>query len=111
MFAAEFQPAEVNGRRRSPRSTVSLDARIGGSGFDRTLCRVVDLSAHGARLQTYSDLKPGSTIWLTLPQIGPVAARIVWSEDFVAGCQFEIPLTEEAFTLLVGGDELPSGAA
>ena len=56
-FAAEFEPAVALGRRRSMRAPVSLDARIGRGGLDRALCRVVDLSLHGARLQTYSALR------------------------------------------------------
>ncbi len=101
MFAAEYEPAEQNGRRRSPRAPVSLDARIGRGGFDRTLCRVVDLSVYGARLQTYSMLRVGLVIWLTLPQIGQVAATIMWSDDFTAGCQFLSPLDEAAYTALI----------
>ncbi len=105
MFAAEFEPAETNGRRRSPRAPVSLDARIGRGGLDRTLCRVVDLSPLGAKLQTYSSLRVGSMIWLTLPQIGPVAASIIWSDDFAAGCQFQTELDQAAFDALIEIDQ------
>ncbi|MBY0518917.1 MAG: PilZ domain-containing protein [Sphingomonas sp.] len=101
MFAAEFEPAQLYGRRRAPRAPVSLDARIGRGGLDRTLCRVVDLSIHGARLHTYSMLRAGTVIWLTLPQVGMVAATIVWSDDFTAGCQFQTPLDEASYNILV----------
>lgn len=100
MFAAEFEPAETNGRRRSPRAPVSFDAHLGQGGLGRTLCKVVDLSVHGARLQTYSGLKRGITIWLTLPEIGPVAADVMWADDFIAGCQFRTPLNPDAFEKL-----------
>ena len=101
MFAAEFEPAETQGRRRSPRAPVSLDARLGKGGFGRTLCKVIDLSPLGARLQTYSALRRGATIWLTLPGLAPVAADVVWSDDFVAGCQFHAPLTPDQFDALI----------
>lgn len=104
MFAAEFEPAETNGRRRSPRAPVSLDAKIGRGGLDRALCRVVDLSRHGARLQTYSSLRAGSMIWLTLPNVGQLIAKIVWADDFVAGCQFETPLDEASFQAIIDPD-------
>ena len=65
MFAADFEPAErkPGAARRALRfrSTSS----IGKTG--RTLCRVIDISIHGARLQTYSALKRGTSIWLNLP--------------------------------------------
>ena len=101
MFAAEFEPAETTSRRRSPRAPVLLDATIGKTR--RTLCKVVDVSIHGARLQTYSALKRGSTIWLTLPVLGSIAADVMWADDFLAGCQFQKPLDIQAFERLVEG--------
>jgi hypothetical protein len=100
MFAAEFEPAEKNGRRRAPRAPVSFEAGIGPGGIGRTLCKVTDLSIHGARLSTYSALKRGATIWLNLPEIGPVAADVMWADDFAAGCQFRTPLDPVAFEKL-----------
>ena len=73
---------------------MSLDARIGKTA--RALCRVVDVSVHGVRLQTYSALTRGGTIWLTLPGIGQRAADVMWADDFTAGCQFHQPLDEES---------------
>jgi PilZ domain len=98
-FTAEFEPATLD-RRRSPRAPVSLDARIGRGGLDRALCKVVNLSLHGARLETYSAIPTGGHIWLTLPRVGPVAAQVMWSDDFAAGCEFRKPLTEAEFTTL-----------
>ncbi len=100
-FAAEFETAEVGGRRRSPRAPVSFDARLGRGGLGRALCKVVDLSLHGCRLQTYTAVKRGSTLWLNLPGAGPVAADVMWADDFAAGCQFREALTIETFDALV----------
>ena len=101
MFAAEFEPAVISNRRRAVRAPVSLDAKLGRGGLERALCKVVDLSIHGARLQSYSAMKKGSTIWLTLPGLAPVAADVIWADDFVAGCQFREPLAAEQFEVLV----------
>ena len=100
MFAAEFEPAQL-GRRRAPRSPVSFDVKVGRGGLDRTLCKVTDLSIHGARLQTYSAMKQGSLIWLTLPQAGPIIARVRWASDFEAGCEFDEPLPDSIFAALI----------
>lgn len=99
MFAAEFEPADTNGRRRSPRAPVALDAHIGKGA--RTLCKVVDISIHGARLQTYSALTKDSVIWLTLPGGTSVAADVKWADDYTAGCQFKQPLEIDIFERLV----------
>ncbi len=100
MFAAEVEPAEALGRRRSMRAPVSLDAKIGRGGLDRALCKVTDISQHGARLQTYSALRQGTMIWLALPKVGHCAARVVWADDFNAGLEFQDSLTPEAFHML-----------
>ncbi|WP_174292130.1 PilZ domain-containing protein [Sphingomonas bacterium] len=97
MFAAEFEPAQNGNRRGAPRAPLSLDAGLGIGGLARTLCKVVDISISGARLQSYSALKKGSTIWLTLPDIGQIAADVMWADDYVAGCQFHRPLDPAAF--------------
>ncbi len=99
-ITAEFEPA-VLGRRRAPRAPVSLDAKVGRGGLDRALCKVVDLSTHGAKIETYSAVRRDSMIWLTLPHVGHWAARVVWSNDFEAGLEFQIPLSEDEFELLV----------
>ena len=102
MFAADFEPAERTSRRGSPRAPVALDASIGKTR--RALCRVIDISVNGARLQTYSALKRGTSIWLNLPEIGQVVADVMWADDFTAGCQFHTPLPIEAFEALVAKD-------
>ncbi|THD36591.1 MAG: PilZ domain-containing protein [Sphingomonas sp.] len=97
---AEFEPA-VLGRRKSPRAPVSLDAKFGRGGLDRTLCRITDLSREGARISSYSTLKKDSVIWLTLPGVGQVAATVRWADDFQAGCQFNEPIAEAQFEALL----------
>ncbi|MEP9401217.1 PilZ domain-containing protein [Sphingomonas sp. VNH70] len=102
MFAAEYEPAQPNGRRRSPRAPVSLDADLGRGGLDRTLCKVVDISVHGVRIQTYSALAKGAMLWLTLPGIpGPRAVRVVRAGDYDAGCEFIETLEMDEFERLL----------
>lgn len=105
MIAAEFEPALSNGRRRSPRAPVSLDARIGRGGIDRALCKITDLSIHGVGVQSYSTMQVGSMIWLTLPVIGARAARVVRAGDFDAGCEFLQPLLPAEFDAVIELDE------
>jgi hypothetical protein len=39
-------------------------------------------------------------IWLALPKVGHIAAKVVWASDFEAGLEFQAPLTIEAFETL-----------
>ncbi len=100
MFAAEFEPAQIVGRRLPHRSPVSLNARLARGGLNRTLCKVTDLSMHGARLQSYSTMRKGEKILLTLPMLGQVSATVMWATDFEAGCQFHMPLDYDAYEQL-----------
>jgi hypothetical protein len=100
LFAAEIEPAEPFGRRRASRTPVSLDAKIGRGGLDRTLCKVTDLSIDGCRLQTYSALRRGAMIWVTLPGARPRIARIRWADDYEAGCEFEEQLDRGLYATL-----------
>ncbi|MET4896758.1 PilZ domain-containing protein [Sphingomonadaceae bacterium jetA1] len=93
MFAAEFEPAEIPTRRAAR----AADSEYDQGGLARALCRVLDISLHGVRLQTYTALHRGMNIWLRLPQVGQVSARVVWADDFAAGCQFQEPLAREDF--------------
>lgn len=104
MIAAEIEPANMDSRRRSPRAPVSLDAGIGRGGLDRALCKVVDMSMHGVRLQTYSALRKGALVWLTLPQVGPRAVQVMRADDFSAGCEFLEPLRKCEFDALIALD-------
>lgn len=101
MIVAEFERIDQESRRRSSRAPVSFEAPVGGDGVSRTLCRVVDLSRHGARLQTYSALPCGTAISLTLPGLKPVGAVVKWADDFSAGCEFSKPLSERSFDKVV----------
>jgi hypothetical protein len=103
MFAAEFEPALRDYRRRAARAPVSLDAspdEEGPGGLARALCKVIEVSIHGCKLQTYSALRRGAAIWLNLPGLGRVTADVIWADDFAAGCQFHAPLEQLAVDAL-----------
>jgi hypothetical protein len=100
LFAAEFEPADSKRRRREKRASSGFEAQLSFSGSGRAVCQVLDFSIHGARLQTYSELERGTLIWLALPGIGRRVARVVWTQDFEAGLEFQSPLSAKAFKVL-----------
>jgi hypothetical protein len=103
-IAAELTPIDAGEtRRRAPRAAVSIEAGVASVATHGSLCRVTDLSIHGARIQTYGDLRAGSSIVLALPGDIRRLTRIVWSRDYEAGCQFDEPLSEAEFDALTRG--------
>ena len=111
MLAAEIEPAFAAGRRRNARESASPDAGADRDGLERALCRLAALSMHGARLQTYSRLTQAATMWLTLPRLGVRAVTIIWSSDFLAGCQFAEALTADEVQTVLALDETLRGEA
>ncbi|MBC9031756.1 PilZ domain-containing protein [Sphingomonas sp. JC676] len=101
MFAAEFETVDGHGRRRrEPRASTMLEAELAIAGAGRAVCRVLDYSTSGARLQTYSELERGALIWLALPGIGRCAATVVWVRNYEAGVEFRKQLSAKAMQTL-----------
>ena len=84
-------------RRAEERLPADIRARYGAHGLpERALCRIVDITKRGAKLEVFCDLPPSTMITLKLPN-SVVRARVVWSNDFEAGCQFVEPLSDLEF--------------
>jgi hypothetical protein len=102
MFSSEVVLRNGNRRRAAPRSSTACDTL-----FDRALeatrspCRIIDISAGGARLRLYVDIEPETKIRLSLPGRGQVDAHIVWANGSEAGCCFDTPLDEMAVTAIM----------
>lgn len=101
MFSAEVIVKPTD-NRRSPRTKVDMPAQVTGGTAWRTVCRIADISRHGARLGTYSALPKGTVIWLSMPGEPARKAEIVWSDEYNAACKFMVPLDEMTVVTLVG---------
>ena len=102
MFTAEIMLGETSGggaigaglrdARRGPRRSVNIPANFAATGL-RSLCKITDLSDAGARISTYVPLEPRAIVMIALPGVAVKAARVIWADDFNAGCAFDEPLT------------------
>jgi PilZ domain len=101
-ISAEFEPAPWSGRRAA-RARVRIEAGLQRDGMGRAICRVLDLTRHGARLIAYIEITPGARLWLTLRGHPPRVATVRWSDGYEAGCEFERPLDPDTYRAL-GGD-------
>ena len=101
MFSIELlvKPKE---NRRSPRMAVDMPGRLTSTENWRTVCHVVDISRHGAKLSTFSTLQKGMIVWLNLPGQPARKGEIIWSDEYSAACKFMIPLDDDAVMSLVG---------
>lgn len=79
--------------RRSTRISVSFsDVRLRQMGGHSAPTELCDLSNTGFCAQWPSDLRAGQKIWLTLPELRPLMATVIWNSGTKVGCQFEVPL-------------------
>jgi hypothetical protein len=78
--------------RKAERVPVDLDTSMRQFGATGADVRVHNLSTHGFMVEA-DDLYPvGAYVWLKLPGIGGVNARVLWRDCFRYGCEFVTPL-------------------
>lgn len=107
MISSEVLVRDGKSRRASPRAATAFDTDLRvPMGGARSPCRIVNISAGGARLMLYQDLPPETSIRIAVPGKGLIDAHIVWADGREAGCRFDLPLddaTVAALTLIVPG--------
>lgn len=79
--------------RREDRDRVAMPGRLRRNVTCRTEVGVIDLSAHGCRIDTGgSALAIGSSVFVRLDELGALRATVRWQEDRIAGLEFDSPL-------------------
>ncbi|HVO01420.1 MAG TPA: PilZ domain-containing protein [Candidatus Cybelea sp.] len=63
-------------RRVDPRFVVNLPAHVTIRG-ERVLCKLVDISEHGALIETSGPVHVGDKVSLDVPKIGPTIATVL----------------------------------
>lgn len=93
---ADSKSADARGRvivsRKSFRSPVAIPAELFVSAGARFKVAVRDLSASGFRVETANHIQLNSTVYLTIPGIQSLQARVAWNDREHYGCEFARPL-------------------
>jgi hypothetical protein len=76
LMAKDTIDASADDRRHDPRFVVNLPAHVTIRG-DRVLCKLVDISLHGALVETAGPVHVGDKVSLDLPNIGPTIATVL----------------------------------
>ena len=98
----EGEPPDVAPtERKAPRFPVEFEALIRKQGGGRFNVVVYDLSTHGFKIAPHADLPVGSLIWIRVPGLESLAARVAWGDYEWAGCEFETPLHPAVLDRLV----------
>ena len=93
--------ADSNGRK-AERTGVDIGAGLRQRGASGVTVQILDLSTHGFRASTHLDLHNGADVWLKLPGLEPLHAKVAWSNGHFIGCAFERPLHPAVLQMMVG---------
>jgi len=89
--------------RKGPRMRGPITAVLRLSLSKPIQIAVEDLSTEGFRAQWPNRVRPGDVLWLRLPGITPMEAKVVWSDLKSMGCQFATPLHPAVLNSIVAG--------
>lgn len=92
--------AEPAPQRKAERVPLSAEVQL-RSGTRRAVVKVNNLSATGARIAVAQLLRTDDQIYLKLPGLEAIEARVVWVNSFEAGCEFVRPLHPATFEAVV----------
>lgn len=88
--------------RKSSRVAVDFSAGLRPRGGTAAVTvHVLDLSIDGFRVDSMLDLQVGVDVWLRLPGLEPIHAKVAWIDGYLAGCAFERPLHPAVLDMII----------
>jgi hypothetical protein len=87
--------------RKAERTYVDMGAGLRQRGASGVSVQVLDLSTHGFRASTHLDLQKGADVWLKLPGLEALHARVAWMNGYLVGCEFVRPLHPAVLQMVV----------
>jgi hypothetical protein len=87
--------------RVAERTHCEIGAGLRQRGASGVSVQILDLSTHGFRASTHLDLQKGADVWLKLPGLEALHARVAWMEGYLVGCKFERPLHPAVLQMMV----------
>jgi hypothetical protein len=90
-------------RRRYLRHAVRIGGGLSENIRPSLPILVTDLAVGGCGIELDADLEPGSRVWVRLPGLESLPARVAWAGDGRAGLAFDNPLHPAVVDHIVGG--------
>jgi hypothetical protein len=75
--------------RCAPRVKLHIPAQMRPSGSPSFSVVVKDLSLSGVACEALTGMTAGTRVWLTLPGLSALQAKIVWNDGTMVGCEFD----------------------
>jgi hypothetical protein len=101
-ITGELATSAAENGRKAERKGVHIGAGLRQRGASGVTVDILDLSTHGFRASTHLDLQTGADVWLKLPGLEALHAKVAWSNAHYIGCAFERPLHPAVLQMMVG---------
>jgi PilZ domain len=75
--------------RSAPRVRLKIPAQMRPSGSPGFSVIIKDLSLSGVACEALTGMGSGTRVWLTLPGLNALQAKIVWNDGTMVGCEFD----------------------
>ena len=98
-FTTDKARAEIT--RKVDRLPLSAELVVRRAGRRSQVLGASDLSRFGCRLHFTDQPRPADWIWIALPGLSPIEARVRWVKDHHTGVEFVRPIHEAVFDLLL----------
>jgi hypothetical protein len=99
-LSGSIAPSHAEGRTAT-RSQVVIMAELRDRTSTRHNVEILDLSATGFRCVADYSLDPGATIWIKLPGLAGLEAKVAWRRANMVGAAFLRPLYPAVFEHIV----------
>jgi hypothetical protein len=103
-LTAQVSPCSID-MRRAARACVSLDATMRQLGDSGVRAEVLNISTDGFMVETEGRFSTGSYVWVKLPALAPISAKVIWSRGGRVGGRFTAPLGQDDFRNLAVASE------
>jgi hypothetical protein len=102
-LSASLERGMAYDRRRYSRHTVQIGGGLSANIRPSLPIQVTDLSVGGCGIEHGNHLEAGTRVWIKLPGLESLPARIAWAVDGRAGLAFDNPLHPAVVAHLTGG--------
>ncbi|MEP7350181.1 MAG: PilZ domain-containing protein [Sphingorhabdus sp.] len=75
--------------RSAPRVRLQIPGSMRPSGSRGFSVIVTNLSLSGVACEALTGMSAGTRVWLTLPGLAALQAKIVWNDGTMVGCEFD----------------------
>ena len=86
--------------RRAERVPLRADIDFRRAGDHRYRVNILDFSPEGCRIESPVQVAIGDKIWISLPGLESIQARVCWIKDWSVGVQFDRALYPSVFDMM-----------